>query len=48
MVDLVCQLFPQLRHHIDYVEFSTPMTNNHYFGQRYVSKIATIYTSCTG
>lgn len=24
---------PQIRHHIDYVEVATPMTNNYYLGQ---------------
>ena len=37
MVEMACQLFPQLKHHIDYVEFSTPLTNNYYFAQQYVS-----------
>ena len=37
MVEMACELFPQLRHHIDYVEFSTPLTNNYYFSQQYVS-----------
>ena len=35
MVDLACQLFPRIEHHIDYAEFSTPLTNNHYLGQRF-------------
>ena len=48
MVDLACEVFPQLRHHIDYVEFSTPMTNNYYFGQQYVSKVVTVHQQhCT-
>ncbi len=34
LVEAVCSLYPQLRHHIDYVEFSSPLTNNHYFGQQ--------------
>ena len=37
MVEMACELFPQLKHHIDYVEFSTPLTNNYYFSQQYVS-----------
>ncbi len=35
LVEAVCSLYPQLRHHIDYVEFSSPLTNNYYFEQQH-------------
>ena len=35
MVELACDLFPRIRHHIDYAEFSTPLSNNFYLGQRF-------------
>ena len=30
MVEQACQLVPQMRHHIDYVEIGSPVTNKHY------------------
>ena len=30
MIEQACKLVPQLRHHIDYVEIGSPVTNNHY------------------
>ena len=33
LVEFACKLYPQIRHHIDYVEVATPMTNNYYLGQ---------------
>ena len=35
MVELACDLFPRVRHHIDYAEFSTPLTNNFYLGAQF-------------
>jgi len=33
LVEFACKLYPKIRHHIDYVEVATPMTNNYYLGQ---------------
>ena len=30
MIEQTCQLYPQIRDHIDYVEIGTPITNTHY------------------
>ena len=30
MLEQVCQLYPQIRDHIDYVDIGTPVTNTHY------------------
>ena len=30
MIEQTCQLYPQIRDHIDYVEIGTPVTNTHY------------------
>ena len=35
MLELVLEVYPQIKHHIDLVEFATPLTNNHYFGQNF-------------
>ncbi len=35
MVEQACKLYPQVKHHIDYVEIGTPVTNNYYFGQQH-------------
>eukprot|EP00095_Tigriopus_kingsejongensis_P004125 snap_masked-scaffold122_size333723-processed-gene-2.16 protein:Tk04125 transcript:snap_masked-scaffold122_size333723-processed-gene-2.16-mRNA-1 annotation:"predicted protein" len=32
MIDQACRLYPQLKHHIDYVEVGTPVTNQFYIG----------------
>ena len=32
MIDQTCELYPQIRDYIDYVEVGTPVTNNHYIG----------------
>ena len=42
LVEFACKLYPQIRHHIDYVEVATPMTNNYYLGQGRNSIHATI------
>jgi all-trans-retinol 13,14-reductase len=33
MIEQTCKLFPQIRHHIDYIEIGTPVTNKHYLAQ---------------
>ncbi len=33
MLEMMFKLYPQLRHHVEYAEFSTPLTNNYYLGQ---------------
>ena len=33
MIEQACQLYPQIRDHIDYIEIGTPVTNSHYLGQ---------------
>ena len=30
MLEQVCQLYPQIRDHIDYVDIGTPVTHTHY------------------
>lgn len=30
MIERACELFPSIKHHIDYVEFGSPVTNVHY------------------
>ena len=35
LVDIALEVYPQIKHHIDHVEFATPLTNNHYFGQNF-------------
>jgi all-trans-retinol 13,14-reductase len=35
MIDMACKIYPQIRHHIDYLEFSSPSTNNFYWGQQH-------------
>jgi len=32
MLDLVLEVYPQIEHHIDYIDYGTPLTNNHYLG----------------
>merc|ERR1719464_925260 len=33
MIEQACQLYPQIRDHIDYIEIGTPVTNSHYLAQ---------------
>ena len=35
MVEQLCKLYPQVRDHIDFKDFSTPITNKHYIAQPY-------------
>lgn len=35
MVEQACQLFPQIRNHIDYVDIGSPMTQKHYLAQHH-------------
>ena len=35
LVDIAQEVYPQIKHHIDLIEFATPLTNNHYFGQNF-------------
>ncbi len=35
MVEQACQLYPQVEHHVNYVEIGTPVTNDYYFGQQH-------------
>ena len=35
MVEQLCKLYPQVRDHIDYKDFATPITNKHYIAQPY-------------
>ena len=35
MIDQLCKLYPQVRDHIDYKDFATPITNKHYIAQPY-------------
>ncbi len=32
MLEQLCDVYPQMRDHIDYVEVASPLTNNHYLG----------------
>lgn len=32
MIEQACRLYPQIKHHIDYVEIGTPVTNQFYLG----------------
>ena len=33
MIEQACQLYPQIKDHIDYIEIGTPVTNSHYLCQ---------------
>lgn len=33
LIEQTCQLFPQIRHNIDYIDIGTPVTNTHYLAQ---------------
>jgi len=35
MIEQLCKLYPQVRDHIDYKDFATPITNKHYIAQPY-------------
>ena len=35
LLDVALEVYPQIRHHIDHVEYATPLTNNTYFGQHF-------------
>ena len=32
MLDKLCDLYPHIREHVDYVEVSSPLTKEHYLG----------------
>ena len=32
MIEQACQLYPQIRDHIDFIDIGTPITNTHYLG----------------
>jgi all-trans-retinol 13,14-reductase len=34
ILDSICKLYPKMKHHIDYMEVSSPVTVNHYLGQQ--------------
>ncbi len=33
MLEQACQLYPQIRHHVDFLEVGSPLTNKHYLAQ---------------
>ena len=33
MLEQACQLFPQIRRHVDFVDVGSPLTNKHYLAQ---------------
>ena len=35
LLDIAMDVYPQIKHHIDQVEYATPLTNNYYFGQNF-------------
>lgn len=35
LIDQMCELFPQVRDHIDYIDIGSPVTNKHYIAQPY-------------
>ena len=35
LVDIAQEVYPQIKHHIDHVEYATPLTNNDYLGHNF-------------
>ena len=35
MLDLVLEVYPQIKHHIDYIDYGTPLSNNYYLGTNF-------------
>lgn len=35
LLDIAQEVYPQIRHHIDHVQFATPLTNNDYLGHNF-------------